>query len=458
MISLPATIAWFAFLITILWMFQRLTRCLTQLNIFTLFVAFMAMRHGLTVPFDHTVNQWFANIDVAPQAYQRFYVSLVLTWVSLVIGVALGRLALGSGVLDPVTFRAQMRRDVLPSGMNQPVFLAVVLGAVGLVALMQLNLRINPLDLLAGRLTSEEYREMRTAFGDATHYSSGLGQRLASIVRFGLLPTFVSILYFMSSRGRLWKVLFAVVLSLTMFIGLVSGQKAAGVFPLIGVAVSFYLRKGWLRLRPTDLRLWALVAIAVLVVFPFLYLLQYPDMTYQWALDTTRFRLTSEYNRGLQLYFQIYPDVEAFLYGKSSGLINALRGIAIPVERLPERFIPIYYVGPGYPNTWNAAFIGTAWADFGYAGVVVQSVVVGLLLQGYARWFRRARKTALVLGTQVGLMLAATRLSEVALTANLLTFGLLSSFLLFWLMKSYRRPRKADEAPLFMAEDQPVHP
>jgi hypothetical protein len=43
------------------------------------------------------------------------------------------------------------------------------------------------------------------------------------------------------------------------------------------------------------------------------------------------------------------------------------------------------------------------------------------------------------MGTQVALMMAASRLSEAALTASLLTFGLVSGFVVFLIVRSPRR-------------------
>jgi hypothetical protein len=158
---------------------------------------------------------------------------------------------------------------------------------------------------------------------------------------------------------------------------------------------------------------------------------QYPEFTYERAVRATWYRLSSEYDRGLQLYFEIYPDVHGFMYGKSSGLLNSVRGLSLPVDELPERYIAVYYLGPGYLNTWNAAFVGTAWADFGYVGVVAETLLLAAVLQFFARWFSRVRKTALVMGTECALILAATKTSEVSLTASFLSFGLISAFILY---------------------------
>src|SRR5271165_5430951 len=87
---------WYLFIAIVLWAFQRLTQWSTRLNIFSLFLVFLGLRHALTVPFDHTVNQWYAGIDVTSDAYTRYYWSLVLLWVCTLLGVGMGRIWFGS--------------------------------------------------------------------------------------------------------------------------------------------------------------------------------------------------------------------------------------------------------------------------------------------------------------------------------------------------------------------------
>jgi oligosaccharide repeat unit polymerase len=453
MLSLPATLLWYAFLIVVLWAFQRLTHWLTRLNIFSLFLGFLILRHGLTVPFDHTVNQWYAGIDVSPAAYRRYYVSLVLMWTCLLVGVWVARSFIGGARVDPARFRTQLRRNTLPAGING-LFVPLLLCGLILILLYQAKFNGNVWKLLTGAMSSAEYRAMRDSFGVATHFSAGLGSRLASVVRFGLFPTLICTLYFLSRRGGRWLVLFVATLGLGLLVGLLSGQKGASLFLLISLALAIYYRSGRIRLHPTNWRIWALAAFGVCAI-SFLYRLQYPEQTFGWAFRATTYRLTSEADRSLQLYFQVYPDIQSFLHGRSSSLVNGLLGIKMDVDQLPERFIPTYYLGPEYLNTWNGAFIGVAWADFGYWGVAIESLFVGWLLQAYARWFSRARKTALVMGTQVGLLMASTRLSEVALSASLLTFGLLSSFVVYHLVRAPRRSVRSDHTTVTIAHAHP---
>jgi hypothetical protein len=389
------------------------------------------------------VNQWFAGIDISPQAFQRYYISLVLMWLCLFAGVWFARAFLGRADLDPQTFRCEMEKKRLPAGVNG-LFLPVLVIGVALVAAFDIRFDTSLARLLSGQLSADQYREMRDVYGQSTNYSIGIGYRLASIVRFGLFPMFTYTLYYLYNKGFVYKALFIYVLSLGLFLGLISGQKSPAIFIAIGLAIAIYYRRGDLRLRLANWRLLLAVGAAWLALLPFLYHLQYPGRGYAWLLHSTTYRLTSEYDRSLQLYFQIYPDVQPHLHGQSSTLVDALLGIKMRQEDLPERFIPLYYVSnpSDYHNTWNAAYLGVAWADFGYAGVVVESLFIGVLLQAYARWFSRARKTALVMGTQVALIMAATKLSEVALTASLLSFGLLNCFLVFLCVQALRRRKR----------------
>ena len=203
---------------------------------------------------------------------------------------------------------------------------------------------------------------------------------------------------------------------------------------MLGLAVAYFLREGNISLREINWKTWVLFSLGVLLA-AFLYRLQYPSFDFIRSMQAVFFRLVREYNRVLQLYFELYPEIQPHMYGTSSSLISSLLGVNIPTSMFPEFYIPQYYVGPAYANTWNTSWIGTAWVDFGFLGVVVESLTIGLLLQWYAQWYSRAPKTALVMGTHVALIMSATKTSEVALLTSFLTFGLISSFMLYLFLR-----------------------
>ena len=355
MLDTPLIVAWYVFLLIAVWMFHRLTQCLTRLNIFSLFVFFLVLRNGITVPFDHTTNIWFAGIYISEDALQHFYLALLLMYSGLLLGIFLGRYIFGFGKIDLRSFQVAMSAKHLPGGINWFVFIAVLAVVVGLIAATQLRTDVSLTDLLSGVFSSEEYRALRDDYGQATNFSNSWLLRFASIARFGLLPFLIYTLFFLKDRSWIWRAAFIFVTGLGLVVGVLSGEKSPALYLLIGLVVAFYLRKGWARLSLLDWRIWSLAALGLFVILPYLYRLQYPNLEYGQSIQSALYRLTSEYNRSLQLYFEIYPNIQPHLYGLSSSLINSILGTNMPADMLPERFIPIYYLGPQYLHTWNAA-------------------------------------------------------------------------------------------------------
>lgn len=427
-----SVILWYLFLLSALLVLQRYTRFLTDLNIFTLFLGFLVLRSGITVPFDDSVNQWFAGIAVPQEALDRYHLGLYLMWAFLTAGVVLGRSVVGPARPAPV--QGGRAPGPIPSGMNKG-FIAFAVGSLVLLYLYQVRFDAAFWRLITGRLSSEEYRQMRTTLGLATNYSLGAMYHVSSIIRFGILPFLLYTLYFMRPRGWRWRALFWVALAMGLFLGVSSGQKMPAIFLLIGLGVAWYYRSGRTRIKLANLWIWLFVSVGLFGVFPFLYKLQYPEETYRWRLRATLYRITSEYDRTLQLYFHIYPRVHPFMHGTSSSILDSLFGVNMPESMLPERFIAIFYAGPTYVNTWNTVFIGVAWADFGFWGIIAESVAVGFILYCFLYWFGRAPRTAMTMGLQVTAVMAATKLSEVSLASSLMSFGLLSSVCAYLLVR-----------------------
>ena len=428
-------ILWYAYLLLVVVCLQRLTHLFTELSLFTVVFGFFLLRYGITVPFDNDVNFTFTGIEMSQVALARFYKSLVVMYAFLVLGIFVGRIGLGSGITNIRRFRAEMGYS-LHSGFGAGKMVCFAILTIVLIIFFQINSEVSVWDLLSGKVDAIQYRQNREASGMATHFSLGPAYRLASIARIGLLPMFVATLFLVRNKGLIWKWMFWGMTALGMVAGLLSGQKTPAIFLILAVALAMYLRRGDLRLKRMLMPFVGLALVMLFCALPYLYKIQYPQLDYETRFQLTLFRLTSEYDRSLQLYFQIYPDIKPHTHGMSSTLIRSFLGGSTD-EMEPERFIPTYYLGDDYKNTWNAGFIGQAWADWGYWGVAGVSLGLGLLLQVFAVWFRRSKKTALTLGTQVSLMIAGTRLSEVGYTACLLNYGLLSSFLVsFFLRKS----------------------
>src|SRR5208337_1732652 len=85
--------------------------------------------------------------------------------------------------------------------------------------------------------------------------------------------------------------------------------------------------------------------------------------------------------------FELVPGQMDFLYGKTSKVIAYVTG---------SRFFDSanYIYRQEFPNgidtgTSNACLVGTAWANFGWCGVIVEGLLAGILLQVLWRMIRR---------------------------------------------------------------------
>ena len=177
----------------------------------------------------------------------------------------------------------------------------------------------------------------------------------------------------------------------------------------------------------------------MVVVAPALYLVQYPTIGYGGAVQLAVFRLTEEYSRVAQLRFIFYPDLHAFLNGMSSfGLrsIAAVFGISTGSAQAPETYIPAQFPNAGAnPGTWNAGFFADAWADFGFVGVAVASIAIGLIVRVIDRWYSESGQGALEMGVYTAVCVSAIWVSDVGTLTALWTYGLGSAFLLYLALK-----------------------
>jgi hypothetical protein len=190
---------------------------------------------------------------------------------------------------------------------------------------------------------------------------------------------------------------------------------------------------------------WTSLAVflaAMFVVIPWFYMMQ-GEETYGSAMFWAVERIFLEPARGLQLYFETYPAIHPFLHGASTGAVATLFGVKGYLP--PSVYIPNEVLG--IENTsYPVLFIGEAWADFGYAGIVLASVAVGFLLQIYNVWFFNQRKPRLEeVAVFISIVLSTIHLQASNLLTSLFSYGMLSSFLIYQIIR--RWPERAVPQP-----------
>ena len=429
---------WYLFLIVVGFAFQRQTKWFSRFNIFTVFLVGMFVRYGVAVPLSDTVNPTSStHTPITQTQLVEYYVALLITYVGVLAGAFIAYRWIRWPSWLPALAPSVNTRAVLVAGL---AVLAVVVVVWVVLPFQDFEAGL----INAGHLQQLGARAQRVTYGAATLYSSSVVNYIGSFARFAIMPAVLWVMYFHRGRSRVVHALFWIALVVLGLIGFSSGQKTPELLLIVGFVIARLLLAG----APSIFN-WKIVAGALLFVFglvPALYHFQVPSWTYLELVYGTLFRFTIEYSRVAQLRFIFYPDLHPFLYGTSSFVVRGvarLGGIHLSGES-PETYIPTHSacVGPNYGGTWNAGFFADAWADFGWAGVVVAAVAAGVILALIARWYENGAKGPLQMGVYTAVCVSALYLSDVALLTASWTFGLVSSFLVYWLFGAFpaRKP------------------
>jgi hypothetical protein len=102
------------------------------------------------------------------------------------------------------------------------------------------------------------------------------------------------------------------------------------------------------------------------------------DLLDLWNPQSAAFRIVLGQVQALLLHFEAFPRIIPFQWGASiAGFLRSTPG-ELPARLVMEVFNP-WGVSDGTAGVMNAYYISEAWANFGYAGVILSPVLVGLL-------------------------------------------------------------------------------
>jgi hypothetical protein len=444
--KLLVIVLWFVFLAVMAWLFERETKWISRFSIFTALLGALFVRFGVAVPFDDKVNIDHTHIPISHTQLVNYYIAVVIVYLGIYAGVLLVGRRLGWAGGD--------QRQAMP--VDTRVLLLAGAALLGLVTLVWIVLpwrffASGLSALLSFHHTAAQARGQRVSYGDATHFSVSAINYIGSFARFALMPVMLWVLYFHRGLSRWLRAFFWASLAVLAVIGFLSGQKLPILLLLIGYGVARVLAAG----RPTIFT-WRFAAGAVAfvtVLLPALYHLALPALNYPNLLfPTAIYRLAAEYNRVAQLRFIYYPDLHPFLLGTSSSMVRGalhVLGISTAGSQSPETYLPLQILGPSYGGTWNAGFFADAWADFAFPGVIVASLAVGVIVALIHRWYLRSGQGPLQMGTYTALCLSALYVTEVALPTALWTFGLVSGFLVYVVLRQFpQRGRVQADPPM----------
>jgi hypothetical protein len=172
--------------------------------------------------------------------------------------------------------------------------------------------------------------------------------------------------------------------------------------------------------RGSHWRRLGLGAVGVLA-FPMIVVMAVSDVGFVVAIQSIVRRLFTAPADVLYWYFALFPEVHDFLGGHSIGKLAWVLG-ADPFN------VPNYVAIQGL-NTRiqtanaNAAYPGGLYADFGFAGLFIGSLIVGLLLSTIQLTLTRGRKHIVNLATYCFSLYCAWLLQSTAVLVVLATHG-----------------------------------
>jgi oligosaccharide repeat unit polymerase len=423
---------WYLFLITVSYIVHRLTDCFSKINIFTIFLVAFLINHGFFVPVNIYVNDQVNDFKLPDIALIRWMSSLVLMYIFFIIGIVFSKRITARKAIN-IAKTLKNRYISFPAPSNTKVttlfgIIALVISGFTLASLWQPALI---LQTLAGGLTDSGYREARINYGEQFSSQDSIVSRIASTTKAALIPMFTYIYFVMSKYSKSAKTIFTIILVVNILLGLMSGQKSGLSQTILGLTIASSMASGNDSIRSKNILILVGVVITLFfVILPLQISIQYPSLDYLEIMEFLQYRLGGETTRTLQLYFYIYPDTFPHLLGLSSSFISGILGVSEILD--PSRVVRSYIAfgtTTDATGSWNAAFIGTAWADFGYFGVAIESALVTMLLSYYHNWYLSNKQSPIVIGTYVALAFSSMNVAEGNLFTTLFTGGLGLTFI-----------------------------
>jgi hypothetical protein len=178
-----------------------------------------------------------------------------------------------------------------------------------------------------------------------------------------------------------------------------------------------------LRFRPRHI---VTVALALIVVFSFIFAVREESApAAQIGLDFA-YRMWMIPNEVIFEYFHAVPQFIPFGYGTGMSFVRGILGdVAGTGLDLPTHTLVAAVYRADYVTVVNSFFVAEAWAQYGWAGVIILSIIAGLLVKWYDRRIMLAKPHSVRLGMVIFAIGGTYALVTAAVTTAMVTGGLL---------------------------------
>lgn len=194
-----------------------------------------------------------------------------------------------------------------------------------------------------------------------------------------------------------------------------------------------------LRSRQVNLRALLTVVVSAIVLFVAIIRLTFPELDLSATLSFLYYRALDIPNESLLEYFAAIPASLPYGY---VGALAPLFGGASPPEHLPTYFLVAEITRGSVLSSSNAMFVGDAWAQLSWPGVVLASMAVGYVIRLIDLYARRNGYTDQTVCLVAGCTFGIFTILSTSFTTGLVTGGLAFVPLVstLFLRRARRRP------------------
>ena len=436
--NFPLTVSVRAYLLWLLFLAIAIVvtrRCIgyKRFNTFTIYLPWLILTNGLLTPLGIDASYSVITASgLSDLALRRTWLSVGLMYATMPLGVIAAN---SFRRRSPSRSGDAIIRQTARSGpLMWFIGFTCVLSLVSLVQIYIDGIQLDIWRFFTGFETALAYADHRYTFAEAT---TGWQYYLYTKLPYGIAPMAMILLWNHEKVSRNIRYLAIGVMTFAL---IQTGHK----LPLVMIGMTLIVSRYLIRYNmavPMRAMVFAAAGFILLVVayLPYEYLAQ-GEPSYGDALNWSIERMFVEPYRGLQLYFEVYPNYHPFLYGLSSRAVAAVLNVRDFIS--VSVYIPQVFLGINN-TSYPALFIGEAWADFGYVGVIVYSVVVGFILQSYnVLYYNQQRHYLEDAALLIAVGISTIHLGHSNLVATCFTYGLGTHVLICVAMKRLGRSRE----------------
>lgn len=351
-------------------------------------------------------------------AHWRYLIAVASPLVTVPVGGWIVSLVTGFRATEVDEF---FRRDLAPFPGQmyfRRLVLLLVISAIVVTVGFLLTLREVPLfHLLTNPTDGEAIDQLRqdalvestSVWAMPSYYYTSLGYPFAIMLTLG---------GWLTERTRWWRTLFLVAaVAGLLHLGVTTAKSPVAHTAFMTLLFALVLKGGRLSLRTMGIAAAAVVAFPLAVTAA-----RIGDGGVIAALEAVVGRVLEGPNKLLMAYFEVFPDLQPYLGGRSIGRLADVTGMAY--FDVPN-FMAFYY-NPGsviQTGNANAPFVGNLNADWGMTGVWLGGLCAGLIMQALQVAVVRRPKTVPSVALYAFLIVAFYLLNHTALPPVLLSYG-----------------------------------